>query len=417
MTRTEIGLEALNVYCGLAQIPVADLFAGRGLDTGRLGNLMMNRRSVQLPFEDAVTNAVNAAKPMVDALSPQEQDSIELLVTSTESGLDFSKSVASYVHAHLGLSRRCRIMEVKQACYGATGMLQLAAGYLAATRTPRGPQDGVGKALVIATDVTVVTGEQQYAEPATGHGAAALLVGGQPQIMTFAPGQSGLCSFETMDTARPTPTFDLWDTDRSLLTYMECLTESYRDFLSRHPSTDLATSFDQLAFHTPFAGIVKAGHRRLMRQFAPRSPQGIEEDFTARVVPSLVYPQEVGNMFSGSLYLALCSIIDNSPVGTGSRVGLYSYGSGCASEFFSGSLLPGARETMRRMRIAGRLAERYELTFGEYRQLLDRTHTCLVPEPEREVDLSEYQKMVGSTPILALSSVRNYHRRYEWLSS
>ena len=62
------GIEALNVYAGLAQIPVAELFAGRGLDPHRLDNLMMRQRSVGLPFEDPVTNAVNAARPIVEAL-------------------------------------------------------------------------------------------------------------------------------------------------------------------------------------------------------------------------------------------------------------------------------------------------------------------------------------------------------------
>src|SRR5438045_8570951 len=115
----QVGIEALNVYCGLAQIPVQVLFAGRGLEQDRLGNLMMQQRSLGLPFEDPITNAVNAAKPIVDALAPEQKERIEILVISTESGIDYSKSVSSYVHHHLGLSRQCRIIEAKQACYAA----------------------------------------------------------------------------------------------------------------------------------------------------------------------------------------------------------------------------------------------------------------------------------------------------------
>lgn len=129
------GIEALNVYCGIAQIPVRALFEGRGLDMDRLGNLMMDNRSIALPFEDPITNAVNAARPVVDRVGA---DRIEMLITSTESGVDYSKSVASYVHEYLGLSRNCRVVEVKQACYAATAAVQMAVGYVASGVSPGG---------------------------------------------------------------------------------------------------------------------------------------------------------------------------------------------------------------------------------------------------------------------------------------
>src|SRR5579859_2331287 len=197
MAETGYGIEALNVYAGLAAIPVPELFAGRGLDEARLANLMMHERSIALPFEDPVTNAVNAARPLLDALAPGQRDAIELLVTSTESGIDFSKSVASYAHEHLGLPRTCRILEVKQACYAATGALQLAAGYLASGISPG------AKALVIATDVALVDARAGYAEPATGHGAAAVLLGDRPTVLRLDLGAFGLHGYETPDSARP----------------------------------------------------------------------------------------------------------------------------------------------------------------------------------------------------------------------
>src|SRR5579859_153337 len=116
MTAQAVGIEALNVYAGVALIAVEALFEGRGLDPGRLANLMMTEKSVGLPCEDPVTNAVNAARPVLDRLSAADRERIEALVTSTESGVDLSKSVASYVHEYLGLPRRCRLVEVKQAC-------------------------------------------------------------------------------------------------------------------------------------------------------------------------------------------------------------------------------------------------------------------------------------------------------------
>ena len=46
-----VGIEAINVYCGLARTSVRDMMEGRGLDTARQANLMMEQRSVQLPFD------------------------------------------------------------------------------------------------------------------------------------------------------------------------------------------------------------------------------------------------------------------------------------------------------------------------------------------------------------------------------
>src|SRR5207248_8930999 len=128
-------------------------FRGRGLNEERLGNLMMQQRSLGLPFEDPITNAVNAAKPIVDALAPQEKERIEVLIISTESGIDYSKSVSSYVHHHLGLSRQCRIIEAKQACYAATGAVQMGVAYVAS-----GVSLGA-KVLVIGTDIPLAYGQ------------------------------------------------------------------------------------------------------------------------------------------------------------------------------------------------------------------------------------------------------------------
>ncbi|SNY24453.1 hydroxymethylglutaryl-CoA synthase family protein [Paractinoplanes atraurantiacus] len=407
-----VGVEAMNVYCGVAQIPVPALFAGRGLDPARLDNLMMRQRSVALPCEDPVTNAVNAARPLLDRLGPETVSRIELLVTSTESGLDLSKSVASYVHEFLGLSRACRVLEVKQACYAATGALQLAAGHIASGFSPG------AKALVIGTDISLVDEDAAYAEPAMGNGAVALLVGDRPEVLTLDPGAFGLYSYETLDSARPGPTFDIADADRSLYAYLDCLSHSFRDYRSRVETADYATTFDLLAMHTPFAGMVRAGHRKMMREFAGTLPAAATDDFERRVAPSLVYPAAVGNMCSGSVYLALASLVDHADVSAGARVGLFSYGSGCSSEFFSGLVDARSARAVGAAGIAGHLAARAELSFDEYAGLLPATRRSLLPErdvvlePERHAGL--LARYGDRRDLLIRTGTKEHHRTYEW---
>jgi polyketide biosynthesis 3-hydroxy-3-methylglutaryl-CoA synthase-like enzyme PksG len=413
MTDAQVGIEALNVYCGLAQIPVEVLFEGRKLNQERLSNLMMEQRSLGLPFEDPITNAVNAAKPIVDALAPEQKERIEILIISTESGIDYSKSVTSYVHEHLGLSRQCRIIEAKQACYAATCAVQMGVAYVASGVSPG------AKVLVIATDVSLADERATYIEPVTGCGAAAVLISGYPRILSIDLGAFGNYSFETLDSGRPTPTVEVADVDGSLFAYLDCLKEAFLAYRRRVEGSDFATTFDFLAMHTPFAGLVKAGHRKMMRELAGASPADIEQDFTQRVRPSIAYSSKVGNLCSGSVYLGLAGLIDTVKPDTGYRVGLFSYGSGCCSEFYSGVIDQESTTALAEMQIDRHLADRCELTFDEYEQLLKDTGNCLVPVKDRDVEIGRWSSVLDGRsvkrPLLALKAIRNYHREYEWV--
>lgn len=409
-----VGIEALHVYAGVLRAPVPDLFAGRGLDPARLANIAMHDRSVGLPCEDPVSNAANAARPLVDALTPGQRDRIEVLVTSTESGVDYSKSTAAYVHDQLGLPRTCRLLEVKQACYAATGALQLAAGYLASGASPG------GKALVIATDVALVDSRAGYAEPAMGHGAVALLVSDTPRVLTLDLGASGTYSYETLDSARPGPTYDVADADRSLFTYLDCLSQCVRGYAERVEGVEFATTFDHLAMHTPFAGMVRAAHRKLMRELAPGTAD-VAADFERRVAPSLVYPSTVGNLCSGSVYLALASLLDHADVTQGARVGLYSYGSGCSAEFFSGVVDAGSRRAVEAARVRDHLDSRGVLEFAEYDQLVGQARDVLVPQADRRVDVERYLPYLARyrepRELLVFTGTKDYRRTYEWVAA
>lgn len=413
LTGRRVGIEALNAYCGVACLSVRELFEARKLNLDRYPNLAMEMRSIGLPIEDPVTHAVNAAKPIVDALDDAGRAAIEILVTATESGVDYSKSVASYVHEHLGLSRRCRLLEVKQACFASTAALQLAAGYVASGVSPG------AKVLVIGTDVALVNARAAYAEPTIGAGGAALLVSDQPRVLTLDLGAFGNYSFETMDSARPTADFEIADVDGSLFAYLDCLANSFADYAARVDGTDLATTFDFLAMHTPFAGLVKAAHRQMMRDVAGATPAQIEADFARRVEPSLGFPRLVGNLCSASVYLALASILEHARIAGPRRIGLFSYGSGCSSEFFSGVVDDASVAAIRPLGIAARLAARHVLGFDDYAGLLDDNLRCLVAAKDRRIDARASEAIIARVTdrprMLVLRRVENYHRKYEWI--
>jgi polyketide biosynthesis 3-hydroxy-3-methylglutaryl-CoA synthase-like enzyme PksG len=387
-------------------VDVRTMFETRGLDLERFDNLMMQKKSVGLPCEDPVTNGVNAAKPIIDRLSEEEKNRIELVITSSESGLDFGKALSTYIHDYLGLSRYCRLFELKQACYAGTAALQMAGNFVASGASPG------ARALVIATDVARAAVKLTYAEPSQGFGAVAMLVSAKPEVMELDFGANGYYSYEVMDTYRPLPEVETGDPDLSLLSYLDCLDKSYRAYAEKVAGVDFRETFDYLVFHTPFAGMVKGAHRKMMRQLAKVSPEQIEEDFQRRVEPSLAYCTQVGNVYSASLYFALCGLIDHAPLEGGKRVGLFSYGSGCSSEFYSGLLTSHSRSRLAGMKIGEKLKQRYALTMEEYDKLLDLNLEWMFGIKDKEMDISAFAKIYEHS--LESKGIKHYHREYDW---
>lgn len=407
-----VGIEALNAYCGQTYLDIRTLFESRELSLKRFDNLMMNKKSVGLPCEDPVTNAVNAAKPILDTLGPDEKASIELVITASESGIDFGKSLSTYIHHHLGLSRTCRLFEVKQACYGGTAALQMAVCFVAANPNP------AVKALVIATDVAKGAAKMTYAEPSQGVAAVAMLVGRKPEILDLDLGANGYHSYEVMDTCRPEAEIETGDPDLSLMSYLDCLEGSFRAYQERVGEVDFLDTFDYLAFHTPFGGMVKGAHRHLARKLKRWDAATVEADFERRMAASLTYGVEVGNVYSASVYLALCGVIDNSRIDSPKRIGLFSYGSGCSSEFYSGIITPRSKAKLATLGIGAALRNRHGLSMAEYEEILDHNAEWRFGIKDKVVETDRfaaiYNRQVAGRGLLVLRQVDNYHREYEW---
>jgi polyketide biosynthesis 3-hydroxy-3-methylglutaryl-CoA synthase-like enzyme PksG len=407
-----VGIEAINFYGGTAFLDVRTLFEARGLDLRRFENLMIHRKSVALPCEDPVSFGVNAAKPLLDQLSEQDKNRIELLVTATESGLDFGKSLSTYLHDYLGLSRSCRLFEIKHACYAGTAAFQTAVNFIAAQSSPG------AKILVVATDIAKAAIKGSYVEPSQGAGAVALLVSDRPDILEIDFGANGYYSYEVMDSCRPTAEIETGDSDLSLVAYLDCLENSFGAYTTRVEGADFVSTFDYMAFHTPFPGLVKGAHRMMLRKLKGSPPAAADADFERRVRPSLTYCLEIGNIYSATLYLALCGLIDAADLPAAKRVALYSYGSGCCSEFFSGIITPKSKTKMSALQKREALSNRYALSVPEYDRLLDLGLEWLFGTKDKEVDTSPYQEIydrsMAGRGLLVLKKVANYHREYQW---
>ncbi|MGG1345950.1 polyketide biosynthesis 3-hydroxy-3-methylglutaryl-ACP synthase PksG [Bacillus subtilis] len=416
------GIEAMNVFGGTAYLDVMELAKYRHLDTARFENLLMKEKAVALPYEDPVTFGVNAAKPIIDALSEAEKDRIELLITCSESGIDFGKSLSTYIHEYLGLNRNCRLFEVKQACYSGTAGFQMAVNFILSQTSPG------AKALVIASDISrfliaeggdALSEDWSYAEPSAGAGAVAVLVGENPEVFQIDPGANGYYGYEVMDTCRPIPDSEAGDSDLSLMSYLDCCEQTFLEYQKRVPCADYQDTFQYLAYHTPFGGMVKGAHRTMMRKVVKMKTSGIETDFLTRVKPGLNYCQRVGNIMGAALFLALASTIDQGRFDSPKRIGCFSYGSGCCSEFYSGITTPQGQERQRTFGIEKHLDRRYQLSMEEYELLFKGSGMVRFGTRNVKLDFEMIPGIMQSTqekPRLFLEEISEFHRKYRWIS-
>ncbi|WRN62875.1 hydroxymethylglutaryl-CoA synthase [Staphylococcus aureus] len=56
---------------------------------------------------------------------------------------------------------------------------------------------------------------------------------------------------------------------------------------------------------------------------------------------TVLWNRDVGNIYTGSLYLSLISLLQNHTFQPEEKVCLFSYGSGAVGEIFSGSIVKG----------------------------------------------------------------------------
>jgi len=413
-----VGIEAINVFAGSAYVDVEKLAWHRKLDMTRFANLLMKGKTVALPYEDPITFGLNAARPLVEALDAEQKKRIEMVVTCTESAFDFGKSMSTYFHKLLGLNQNCRLFELKNACYSGVAGLQMAINFVLSQTSPG------AKALVIATDISrfmtveggeALTEDWSFFEPSAGAGAVAMVVSEVPYVFQVDAGASGYYGYEVMDTCRPVPDREAGDADLSLLSYLDCFEKAFLEYSKRVTGADFATTFAYLAMHTPFGGMIKGAHRDMMRRMVRANPKEIEEDFERRVLPGLRYCQRVGNIMGATTMLSLVSTMEHGDFRVPQRVGCFSYGSGCCSEFFSGIVSSDGQNRVRALRIKDQLDRRYELSMEEYEQLLVSSNAVRFGTRNvvLDTDFIPQAKRAQGEETFFLTEIREYQRRYD----
>lgn len=352
----EIGIDKIGFYTPHFYVDMVQLAQARGVDPDKFTiGIGQEKMAVVPPTQDAVTLAANAAETILDT---DDKANIDLVIFATETGVDHSKSGATYVHRLLDLQPKARSIEVKQACYAATAGIQMAKGHIALH-----PESRV---LVLASDIARY-GLETGGEATQGAGAVAMVITQHPRILSLEE-PSTFYSDDIMDFWRPAYSESaLVDGKYSNEQYLRFFENIWKEH--KTASNLSLDDYTALCFHLPYT---KMGLKAL-RKVLDEGDEAVQERLFAYYKTSTIYNRSIGNIYTGSLYLSLLSLLDHATdLKAGNRIGLFSYGSGAVGEFFSGILQPGYKEQLQADANASLLSSRQELSVAEYEDVFQK---------------------------------------------
>ena len=385
-----IGIDLISFHAPAYYLDLRVLAEKRGVDPDKfVVGIGQERMAVAPPDQDIVTLAANAALPIVEKAG---RENIEMVLFATESSIDQSKAAACFCHRLLELPARCRCLETKEACYGATASLRMAAALVA-----QRPQS---KVLVLAADIARYD-LSSPGEPTQGAGAVAMLVSAHPRVLALDP-HSGFYTEDIMDFWRPNYREEaLVDGKYSTRMYLTTLIEAWNDYQAQ--SGRGLADHAHYCFHLPFTKIAYKSLERLHK--AAGVPLPPKEEQHRLVDYALRYNRLTGNTYAACLYEALTALLDHAPTPLdGQRLGLFSYGSGCMAEFFSGVVQRGYRQHLFTEQLRAELDSRVALTYRQYEDIFNYG----VPRDGADHVFAPYR---GGP--FRLAGIKDHKRRYE----
>ena len=357
----KIGIDHMAFVTQDTYLAAEELAQARGIAPSKLlTGIGIREIAIARPGDDVVSLAANAgAKALAESgVSPAD---IGLLIVGTESAEDKSKPTATHVHELLGIGPRCRVYDIVHACAGATY------GVLSAIDWLHNPSHRY--ALVVASDIARY-GRGSLGEPTQGAGAVAMVIARDPRLVALT--EIGTFSRNVWDFWKPLDKkYPIVDGLYSTQCYNEAASHCFEGV-----EGDLGAAF---LYHIPYPKLVQQAHARVvsgLNKGADWRPH-----YETHVAPSVVFPARVGNIYTGSLWLALMSLLENSSPQGHSGAYLFSYGSGCGSVLMRGEFGPGTVERASLFGLESLLNARQRITMTEYERLADLYESAAPPPP------------------------------------
>lgn len=384
----KIGIDKIGFYTPNTYVETKELAVARNIDPGKF-TIGIGQEKMAVPpiTQDAVSLAANAALQIV---TEEDKAAIDYVIFATESGIDHSKAASIYIHELLDLQPNVRSIEVKQACYSATAGIQIAKGHIALN-----PES---KVLILGADISRY-GLGTSGEVTQGAGAVAMIISAEPSIMTIES-PSVYQTEDVMDFWRPLHSDTAFVQGKySVDQYIKFFQNLYGSY---HNKTGIGLAeLDAILFHLPYT---KMGMKAL-KTVIEDADDSIKEKLLANFEISKRYNAIVGNIYTGSLYLSLISLLElNTSMEAGARIGLFSYGSGAVGEFFTGILQPNYKEALHQAKHEKMLAARTELTVAEYEERFQD----VLPSDQGTIELN----IENDSATICFAGVKDHMRQY-----
>jgi len=422
------GIDDIAIYIPRLFVDAADFASARGLDPAKLQKgLGIAQMAMVDTNQDPACLAANACLKIMQKnnLSP---DDIGRLYVATESALDESKAMNSYV---IGMLEQVYGSESFEHCGGIETKFACVSGSYALydnTNWIRAGEAENKHALVVVSDIAKYD-LGSSGEMTQGAGAVAMLLNDHPRLLAFDPKVTATSIRDEYDFYRPigkeTP---IVHGQYSNLLYLIQVKKALDAYKKKVLSTGLiklkeGESFldyiDYLNMHLPYSNMGKKALAYLVRhewrtlprwkkiiekigmeEPSPKDPRGtiesvladadfmakdhqftklltnteeFQEIYEAKLASSLIAPKMIGNLYTASLYLGFRSSLEfeyqKGVDLAGKRIGFGSYGSGSSAMVFSGVIQPEYESIVKEMNIETEIGPRKKLSLEEYESI------------------------------------------------
>lgn len=427
----KVGIDSITFDVPKLHLPIKTLAENRNIEPDKLiKGLGLHKMTFPDVHQDVVTFAANAAFKLMQQENLNPSD-IARIYVGTESGIDASKPVASHISALLeqhygeGSFRYCDTLDMTFACIGAVDALHNTLDFIRLNPTK--------KAIVVASDNAkydlASTGE--YTQ---GAGAIAMLITASPRVLSFS-NEIGVSSQGVFDFFKPRRyvskndilnttdnpewfgileneiTFykeqPVFDGQYSNQCYINRTTEAYSHYKEiTNQKEVLFNNWENILMHLPYCFQAR---RTFVEIYANELNNEEERDtktlsksaeylefVNQKIFPSEIASGQVGNMYTGSIFLGLLSTLcfhfQNETHLQGKKFGFIAYGSGSKSKVFEAEVENGWQSVIEKVQLFETLSESHEIDFGTYIALHKKERKESVLQPKNEFVLTRIEK-------------------------
>lgn len=434
------GIDSIAFDIPQLYLPITTLAENRHIEPEKLTKgLGLHKMSFTDAHQDVVTMASNAVLKLIrqENLNPKE---INRIYVGTESGIDSSKPVASYVLSNLEMVfgeaafRNCDVVDLTFACIGAVDALQNCLDYIRLNPAK--------KAIVIASD-NAKYDLNSTGEYTQGAGSVAMLITANPRILSFS-NEVGVATEGVFDFFKPRRHFSkeetlglennpewngvleneiaiykeqpVFDGQYSNECYINRITEAYEHYKSEsNQYGKIYENWENILMHLPYCF---QGRRTFIEIFAKENPELLEaqsgdtlkekikalakspeylELVNNKILPSEIASGQIGNIYTGSIFLgllsALCYHHQQKTDLTNKKLGFIAYGSGSKSKVFEAGISENWKAAIEKVKLFETLESCTPIDFATYEKLHKKELKQSVIGPKNEFFLESIEKV------------------------